>query len=287
MKLAIYGSRRQDAYLDKIEAFLSSLDKRSDEAVMHTKLYQYLQHIMPMALKAVRRVTDTLDFDADFAVSIGGDGSFLRTAAWVADKQIPVLGVNTGHLGFLASLDINDLPNLAGLLSYGKFVVEPRSLLQVALPGVGNPAAWPYALNEVTFTKAEMASIVSVRAHVDGIELANYRADGLIVATPTGSTAYNLSVGGPILQPNAPVFVLSPIAAHSLSMRPLVVADSSVLTFDVDCRKPFFCLSLDGRSYTLPISQSVELRKAPFCVNVVRLEGHNFAETLKNKLTWG
>lgn len=284
MRLAIYGSRRQDPYFSRIEAFLDTLSRRGDEVVMHSKLYQYLLHVMPRALGCVVRVTDSPDFTADIAVSIGGDGSFLRTAAWVAEKQIPILGVNTGHLGFLASLGIDDLPQLPDMLDRDGYVVEPHSLLEVVEPHIDG---WPYALNEVCVAKAESASIIDVNALLGDIHLANYRADGLIIATPTGSTAYNLSVGGPIVQPSAPVFVLSPIAAHSLSMRPFVVDDSCVLTLRCDGRSPRFRLSIDGRSVMLDLDTRIVLQRAPFVVNAILLPGHNFAQTLRDKLSWG
>ncbi len=284
MKIAIYGSRRQDAFLDRIEAFFKALDAAGDEAIVHSKLYNYLSHIMPRALACVKRVTDTGDFTAEMAVSIGGDGSFLRTAAWIGEKEIPIIGVNTGHLGFLASLHVDDLPQLPEILRLGAYSVESRSLIAVDCPGV---EGWPYALNEVAVTKPDGASIIDVNAMIDGKPLADYRADGLLIATPTGSTAYNLSVGGPIVQPTAPVVVLSPIAAHSLSMRPLVVSDSSVMSFTCECRARNFRIALDGRSYNIDLSAEVKLRRAPFCVKFVRLEGNNFALTLRNKLSWG
>lgn len=284
MKLAIYGSRRQEAYLSQIEAFLIEMSRRGDTAVMHGKLYEYLLHLMPLALKCVERVTDDTDFTADYAVSIGGDGSFLRTAAWVADKGIPILGVNTGHLGFLASLGVDDLPQLPALLERADFTLQSHSLIQIVEPALD---IWPYALNEITVGKSETSSIITVNVHLDDIHLANYRADGLIVCTPTGSTAYNLSVGGPIVQPSAPVFILSPIAAHSLSMRPLVIDDTSMLTMHCDSRKPRYRLSVDGRSSVFELSQPVVLRRAPFVVKSILLPGHNFADTLKNKLSWG
>lgn len=284
MDIAIYGSRRQEPYLDQIKDFLDRLAERGDRAVMHTKLYQYLLHIMPRQLACVTRVTDTPDFKAEFAVSIGGDGSFLRTAAWVADKGIPIIGVNTGHLGFLASLNVERLPELPDLLQGGDFGICHHSLIEVVEPAV---ACWPFALNEVTVAKTETSSIICVDAHIGDEQIANYRADGLIISTPTGSTAYNLSVGGPIVAPEAPVFILSPIAAHSLSMRPLVLADTNVLTLNCDSRKDFYRLSLDGHSEVFPLDARIVLRKAHFSIKSVELPGHNFAQTLKNKLSWG
>lgn len=284
MKLAIYGSKRQEPYLPVIEEFLNKLDAGGHSVVMHAKLYNYLIRLIPRALKCVTRVCDSCDFVADYAVSLGGDGSFLRTAAWVAEKEIPVLGVNTGHLGFLASMDIDKLPSLPDVLEQGAFHVVDLSLLEVVSPRVDG---WPYALNEVTVSKSESSSIVGVNVWVDSVELAHYRADGLIVATPTGSTAYNLSVGGPIVAPTAPVFVLSPIAAHSLSMRPVVVGDSVRLEMRCESRTPSYRISLDGRSSSHSLDEPVVLRRAPFVVKAVHLDGHNFFSTLRDKLAWG
>lgn len=284
MIIALYGSKRQEAYLDTIRTFLLALRQRGDSVVMHAKLFRYLEGFFPDALDCVTVVTDSTDFTADVAVCLGGDGSFLRTAAWVERKGIPILGVNTGHLGFLASADIDLLPDIPDILERGDYRVVPLSLIEVCSPRVDG---WSYALNEVTLTKSETSSIMSIRADIDGNPLADYRADGLIVSTPTGSTAYNLSVGGPIVQPEAPVFVLSPIAAHSLSMRPLVVADDSELHFSCSSRTPKFRLSIDGRATVLDLDSPVRLRKAPFSVMAIRLPGHTFASTLRDKLSWG
>lgn len=281
MKLAIYGSRRQKPYLASIEAFLNALKEAGDEAVMHTKLYHYLLHFMPAAMAAVKRVTDTTDFEADFAVSIGGDGSLLRTAAWVADKEIPIVGVNTGHLGYLTSLHVDRLPELPEILRQGNHTIENRSLIAVECP---EAVGWPYALNEVAITKGDGASIIDIDSLIDGRPLTDYRADGLLISTPTGSTAYNLSVGGPVVQPTAPVFVLSPIAAHSLSLRPLVVDDTSVLSFTCSCRSRNYRIALDGRSYAIPLDTEVTLRRAPFVTKIMLVDGATFAQTLHDKL---
>lgn len=284
MRIAIYGSKRQEPYLDAIAAFLQRLAERGDSVVMHPKIYRYLNERINLPDGVPELIADTACFDADFAVSLGGDGSFLRTAAWLAHREIPIAGVNTGHLGFLASCGIDELGALPDILEGGQFDVRSHSLIEVVEPRVDG---WPFALNEVTVTKGEGASIVDVAAKLDGIDLAVYRADGIIVATPTGSTAYNLSVGGPIVQPTAPVFVISPIAAHSLSMRPFVIDDSAVLTLECESRFPKFRLTLDGRVTDLPQGTRVILSKAPFVVKAVVLPGHNFARTLREKLSWG
>lgn len=284
MKIAVYGSRRQDGHLKEIESFMQGLAAAGVDVVMHPKIYKYLRATMLPSLGAVKRVTDGSDFSADVAVSIGGDGTFLRTAMWVGRMQIPILGVNTGHLGYLTTLDVSDLGDVPGLIASGGLKAERRGLVSVVEPEL---TIWPYALNEVTISKEDSASMINARTFLDGDHLADYRADGLIVATPTGSTAYNLSVGGPIIQPQAPAWVVSPIAAHTLSMRPLVISDSSELSIIPDARAEHFRLTLDGRSVSLAVGTEVKLRRAPFDIAVLHLPGASFVETLRNKLHWG
>ena len=205
MTFAIYGSKRQESYLPQIKEFIEELSRRGDTVVMHPKFYNYIKGKLTLPDGIPASVTDNADFEADVVISLGGDGSFLRAAAWTAHLEIPVCGVNTGHLGFLSSCGIDELPSLPAILAEGLYSVREHSLLEVVEPRVDG---WPYALNEVTLVKGDGASLVNVAASINGVALADYAADGLIVSTPTGSTAYNLSVGGPIVQPSAPVFVL-------------------------------------------------------------------------------
>lgn len=285
MKIAIYGSRRQHDHIAPVEAFLQTLDQRGDEVVMHRKLYDHLVHICAPALKCVRRIVDGPEFSADIAVSLGGDGTFLRTAMWVADKQIPIVGVNTGHLGYLAALAISDLPRLPELLARDCFRQERRGLIRVEAEGL--PARlWPYALNEIALTKEESSSMITADVSIDNQPLAHYRADGLIVCTSTGSTAYNLSVGGPIVQPTVDVRVIAPVAAHSLSIRPLVVGASTCIDITADARASHVRLSLDGRSASLPVGTGIRLTDAPFKTIVMQLRDASFADTLREKLHW-
>ncbi|MCM1450739.1 MAG: NAD(+)/NADH kinase [Clostridium sp.] len=283
MRIAIYGSRRQENYIAPLSAFFDALAACGCEIVMHRKLYDTLSHLMLPKLSAVRRVVSGPDFEADLAISIGGDGTFLRTAMWVGDKLIPILGINAGHLGFLSSAAIDMLPDIPAILAAGDFSVSSRSMLQ--LFGAEIPT-WPFALNEVAVMKEENASMISAKTCIDGVFLADYRADGLIVSTPTGSTAYNLSVGGPVIDPKAPVWSLAPIAAHSLGMRPLIVGDSSEISIQVDGRAHAFRIALDGRACTLPIGSEIKLKKAPFQINIIELSGATFASTLRQKLHW-
>ena len=283
MKIAIYGSRHQDAYLDILEAFLRQLADEKVEVVMHPKLYKYLLHCIPAALAAVRRVAERLDCEVDLVLSIGGDGTFLRTVQWTDGRPLPVLGVNTGHLGFLAAIGTDELPQLLESYRRGDFVPEQRSLLQVVEPEL---PFGRFALNEVTVAKDANASMIQACTSVDGRHLCDYRADGLIVATPTGSTAYSLSVGGPVIAPDTPAFVLAPIAAHSLSMRPLVVSDSSRIEVEVNGRADRFRLSVDGRSVSLDMGTRVVITRAPYTVTLLRHCQRGFASVLNSKLGW-
>jgi len=255
------------------------------EIVMHPKFYRYLLALIPAALKCVRRVIDDASAaGADLALSIGGDGTFLRTAEWVGASGTPIAGINTGHLGYLTACGIGGIGGIVGAFREGKLRVDTRSLIEIVSPELG---IWPCALNEIALLKSENAAMINVRATIDGAHLADYRVDGLLVSTPTGSTAYNLSVGGPIVQPSAPVWIVSPIAAHSLSMRPLVVNDSAEMTLTASGRAPHVRLSVDGRCVIIDSDTQLLLRRAPFVVNVLHADGYGFASTLREKLHWG
>lgn len=285
MKVAIYGSRRQQNYIDVIDRMLHTFACRGVEIVMASKLYRYLCDTTDIDLSGIGMI-EGFRFSADIAISIGGDGTFLRTARWVGDKEIPIVGVNTGHLGYLAAFSIADMDEMIEDIIAGNYSIERRSLLKIETRD-GNIGAYPYALNEVALIKTDTASMISSQVSVNGAASANYQADGLIISTPTGSTGYNLSVGGPIIEPTAPVFVISPIAAHALTMRPLVVADSSVIAVTATCRATSFLISLDGRSVSFEPGAKVTLRRAPFDTLVIQRRSHAFTDTLRNKLRWG
>lgn len=286
MRIAIYGSRRQQAAFGKVAEFLRNLAENGDSVVMHGKLYDHLMDAIPDAMSVVDMVCDNGDFEADLAVSLGGDGTFLRTALWVADKRIPIVGVNTGHLGYLTALSIDQLIDLPGLISSDRLRIESRSMLEVTSPAL--PASTGrYALNEVAVLKEESASMIQAEVSLGGLPMASYRADGLIICTSTGSTAYNLSVGGPIVQPTLDVCVISPIAAHSLSMRPLVFDARESVEIIPRSRARHVRIALDGRSTTLDVETPIVIRKAPFKVMVMQTSGHTFADALREKLHWG
>lgn len=249
---------------------------------MHPKLYEHLSGELGMSLPGVI-VADPYrsPAEADLALSIGGDGTFLRTAAWVAETGTPILGINTGNLGYLSALGIDEAVAHTDFILEGDYIVEPRTLLHVQADGL---RGWPYALNEAVVAKEDSASMITASATVGGRALTDYRADGLIVSTPTGSTAYNLSAGGPIVQPSAPCWVITPICAHSLGMRPLVISDDMEISLKVTGRCKAFRLSLDGRSVALPQGTTVTMRRAGFRTNIVQLRCNEFPAVLRSKL---
>lgn len=282
MLIAIYGSRRQTLHAASLQKLLRALAVGGAEIAMHPKLYSHLRDDLGMALPGVIPAdAHSVPADAGLVLSIGGDGTFLRTATWVAQAEKPILGINTGTLGYLSALGIDEAVSQAGAILEADFAVEPRTLLQVQAPGING---WPYALNEAVVAKESSSSIITVCASLGSRSLTDYRADGLIVSTPTGSTAYNLSAGGPIVQPTTPVWTITPICAHSLGMRPLVVSDDTILHLRVDGRGNTFRLSIDGRNSTLPMGTEVTLRRAPFRTLIVQTHANEFPAPLRSKL---
>lgn len=282
MLIAIYGSRRQTPHAPQLQTLLHALAVGGAGIAMHPKLYEHLSGELGMSLPGVA-VADPYrsPAEADLALSIGGDGTFLRTAAWVAETGIPILGINTGNLGYLSALGIDEAVAHTDFILEGDYIVEPRTLLHVQADGL---RGWPYALNEAVVAKEDSASMITASATVGGRALTDYRADGLIVSTPTGSTAYNLSAGGPIVQPSAPCWVITPICAHSLGMRPLVISDDMEISLTVTGRCKAFRLSLDGRSVALPQGTTVTMRRAGFRTNIVQLRCNEFPAVLRSKL---
>ena len=282
MLIAIYGSRRQTPHAPQLQTLLHALAVGGAGIAMHPKLYEHLSGELGMSLPGVA-VADPYrsPAEADLALSIGGDGTFLRTAAWVAETGTPILGINTGNLGYLSALGIDEAVAHTDFILEGDYIVEPRTLLHVQADGL---RGWPYALNEAVVAKEDSASMITASATVGGRTLTDYRADGLIVSTPTGSTAYNLSAGGPIVQPSAPCWVITPICAHSLGMRPLVISDDMEISLKVTGRCKAFRLSLDGRSVALPQGTTVTMRRAGFRTNIVQLRCNEFPAVLRSKL---
>lgn len=285
--IAIYGSKRQHPYAGAIADFLDAMDVRGLTVYMHRKLYDHLTELVPEVFDRVdvRRVAGDGAPKVDLVLSLGGDGTFLRAAQWVGNSETPVLGVNTGHLGYLAAIGIEELNRLPEMLEQNCFRAERRCVLQVLSPALP-PHVGNFALNEVSIAKEESASMINVSVHLDGDLLAHYKADGLVCATSTGSTAYNLSLGGPIVHPSVPVWILSPVAAHSLAIRPFVAAASCRVNMVPTGRSPHVRLAVDGRSVLIDSGSEICLARAPFDILVLRLDERSFAQTLRMKLRW-
>lgn len=224
----------------------------------------------------------------DMVLSVGGDGTFLRTASFVGRSDIPILGINTGRLGFLADINFGELDATLSEIVNRQYRVEERTLLSVypddeMMNVLGNTGA----LNEVSVLKQDTASMLSIEAYIDNEYLTLYQADGLVLATPTGSTAYSLSIGGPILTPSSPSIILAAIAPHSLTARPLVVNDSSLISLKVKSRSGNFLVSIDGESQVFPEHVALHVRKSDYTLKVVKRAHHTFYKTLRDKLMWG
>jgi NAD+ kinase len=226
------------------------------------------------------------DLNADLLFSIGGDGTILDTVPFVLDSGIPVVGINMGRLGFLSSISKNEIDMAVNSVLTGDYTVEQRTLLELVSPEKVFDNV-KYALNELNVIRNPEHSLLAIKVFVDDVYLNTYWGDGILLATPTGSTAYSLSAGGPIIAPNAKNFVITPIATHNLTVRPVVIPDDSTIRIQVEGREKKFVFSMDSRSCTLDTSVQLEVRKAGFCLNLVRMRGEDFFGTIRNKLMWG
>lgn len=282
--LALYGKSRQDDNLTGIMNFMAEARKRGFSLLCHEKFASYLKR-SGISADLIPKVFVGIP-DAAVAVSFGGDGTFLRTARRLEGAEIPVAGVNTGHLGYLAHFTLDNPELLLEGICSGSLCIQPRNLISVS--GEDIPSGFICdALNEVAVLKDDSASMINVHVELDGYFLADYRADGLIVSTATGSTAYNLSVGGPILQPGLDCMVLAPVAPHSLTLRPIVVAGESRLRLVMSSRTGSFRLSVDGYSCTMKEGSVLELKTAPYVVSLLTPQDDTFAASLREKLLWG
>lgn len=285
LRFAIFGNTYQPKKSVSIQKILTCLAERKADVSMERTFYDFLADGQRLPMEGVR-VFDGHDFEADFAISMGGDGTFLRTASMVGQKEIPILGVNTGRLGFLADVNAGDIEHTIAALYIDDYSVETRSVIQVDSSGDALQG-FPYALNDVAILKRDNASMITIHAVINGETLTTYQADGLIMSTPTGSTAYSLSNGGPIIVPGTHVFSLTAVAPHSLNVRPIVVGEDSVIELTVMSRTHNFLVALDGRSEKLPDSTRLTLRKAPYRVQVIKRSGTRYFHTLREKMMWG
>jgi len=287
MNIAIYGKKINKQTAPHYIHFISILKDLGWNPILEKELKEQLIKKVGIASN-YDQFSSYHDFKqgVDLAVSIGGDGTFINTVSFIRDSEVPILGVNTGRLGFLANIPVHKMEETMEMVKRKEYVYQKRSLLRVEtennLFGDDN-----IALNEATLHKKDTASMITVHASLDGNYLNSYWADGLIVGTPTGSTAYNLSCGGPIVTPGCQVHLLTPIAPHNLNVRPMVVPDHMPIQLKVEGRDRKYLLTLDGNSKNISQGQEIMIHKADFMVNVIKLNDNNFLDTIRNKMMWG
>jgi NAD+ kinase len=287
IKTAIYGRKFDTKDTPYIQNFINILEQKK----IHFRVYDsFYENLKTAGIKFASRPKLFADHkelaSADYLFSLGGDGTLLDTITLVRDSQIPIMGINTGRLGFLSSISKEAVEMAINNLLEKNFLLDPRTLIKLntekQLFGELN-----YALNEITIHKKDTASMIVIHTYIDGEYLNSYWADGLIISTPTGSTGYSLSCGGPIIVPGTDNFVLNPIAPHNLNVRPIVVPASSEIKLKVEGRNQHFWVTLDSRSETIDASTELIITKAGFKIKLVKLHDQNFFKTIRNKLMWG
>jgi len=286
MKITIHGRNFKDETKPYIQELFDELTSRGIEIQISEPFELFLQKSgirkQPSALYSSRAQI----FEADFFFSIGGDGTLLETVTHIGSRQIPILGINTGRLGFLATTAPEKvIPAIDNLLS-GQYSYDDRTLVHLdadrdLFEGL------PFGLNEFTITRRDTSSMIKVHTYIDGEYLNSYWADGLIVSTPTGSTGYSLSCGGPVVLPHSSNLIITPVSPHNLNVRPLVVSDSSVISFEIEGRSRYYLVSLDSRSRAVDSTVQLAVRKENFKARLIKMNDENFLYTLRNKMNWG
>ena len=285
MRFALFGNTYQAKKSIHAELLFRLLKQHKAELCICREFYDFLTRDVRLSLPRLELFDDDR-FQADMVISLGGDGTFLKAASRGGGKGIPTLGINTGRLGFLADISPEEMEETFNELYDHRYRIEERSVLRLTCD---HPRLMrePYALNEIAVLKRDSSSMITIRASVGGMPLATYQADGLIVATPTGSTAYSLSVGGPIIAPDSKTIALTPVAPHSLNIRPIVICDDREITLDVESRSHNFLVAIDGRSESCRETTRLTIAKAAHTIKVVKRVNHRFFDTLRNKMMWG
>ena len=287
MKVAVLGSVHKKGFADACRELIAALSGKEVQMVFETGVAEFLQANQVELPANAGRLQIGGDWQADMAFSLGGDGTFLKTADAVGARGIPILGINLGHLGFMVDVRGDEITSAIDEVFANGFQTEERSVLSLERR-VENGTEWiGNALNEVALLKAESSSMIKVHTVVDGEYLCTYRADGLIVATPTGSTGYSMSVGSSIMAPQNKSLILAPVAPHSLNQRPVVIPDDWNIALEVESRNDSFLVSLDGRSREMSVNERLVITKAPYSILVAKRRGHTYFQTLRDKLMWG
>ena len=287
MNIALFGRSFDPAFFDNLRTLIRILEEKATSFQVYESLYKYVkEHVgfnKPVTVLANESMPRR---DTYCMISLGGDGTLLDTVTMIRDSGIPVLGINTGRLGFLSSISTDEIHHAARSLISGDYVLDERSILQLSEPE-GLFGSINYALNELTVLKRDNSTMISISAYVDDLFLNTYWADGLIVSTPTGSTGYSLSCGGPIISPESRNFVITPIATHNLTVRPIVIPDSSRVKLKITGRTQDYLVLLDSRSRPMNATTELLIERAGFTLKLVCVGQKDFYKTIRNKLAWG
>lgn len=288
MKIALYGQTVNPEFFEELLRLFFLLKEKQIESFVYRPFLEYLHMDCGIYPEVTGQFDDSNDLpdDISYMFSLGGDGTFLKSFLVAKNGSIPLVGINSGRLGFLSDISRDEIDSAVSDILAGDILIDERTVLELEIVS-NKQSVFQYALNEIAVTKLDSSSMINIHTYMNDEFLNTYWADGLIIATPTGSTAYSLSVGGPILTPDSENFVISPIAPHNLTVRPMVVPDHHSITLKVEGRGLHFLASIDSKSEPIYFTESLLIRKAPFKVKTIRLKDHSFFSTLRNKLMWG
>jgi NAD+ kinase len=285
MKIGVFGSEFKAEKLPVVTGLFNKLNHLETDIYIQSTYYDFIVSNYNFTPKNSGLIYDEVK-NLDIVLSVGGDGTFLRTALQLNKENIPILGINIGRLGFLADISSNQINDTLDEIFRGEYRIEERSLLRMFTEERAF-SGFNYALNEIAILKRETSSMITIHTYLNDEYFTSYLADGLIVSTPTGSTAYSMSVNGPILLPQNKNFILSPVAPHSLTVRPIVIPDDFTIMLKVESRTNSFLASLDGRSEDLPVGITLKIRKSDFKTRIIKRLNQSFYKTLREKLMWG
>lgn len=287
MQVAIYGRKLKENVAQYAQKLFDVLVEHQVNVVVYEAFYKHLKKDLQLSIEAPTfSKQNQINSNINFAISLGGDGTILDAVSWIGNKEIPIIGINFGRLGFLASIPIEDIEQSIKAIINNQHVIDKRNMIALETNKPLFKKA-SFALNEFTVQRTLTSSMITIHTYLDGLHLNSYWADGLIVATATGSTGYSLSCGGPVIYPNSKNFIITPVAPHNLNVRPLVVTDDVEIKLSVEGRGSQFLTTLDSRNKTIDSSYTLYLKKAPFQAQLVRLSSSNFVNAIREKLLWG
>lgn len=288
-KVAVFGQSYSVSAVKEINNLIDILTDHNVEIHFETVFYELLksENVIQQNYSTFNSFSD-LNSTFDLMFTIGGDGTILRAVTYIRNLNIPILGINTGRLGFLATINKNSIRENVELLIEKKFSIQERTVLEVHLsPAIENENDLNFALNEITIARKNTTSMIGVKTSLDGEYLTNYWSDGLIIATPTGSTGYSLSCNGPVISPDSKNIVITPIAPHNLNARPMVISEETKIELEVESREKEFLISLDSRIISVPEHTKVSVQKSNFKIQTITPQNQSFLKTLRSKLLWG